>query len=245
MAQNTKKTDYVACAEQLEKSIKRCMPDANVTIITTDKLPYGDLAPNSDWKLINDWQVYDASPYEYTIKLEADMIIPESIDYWWDVLMEREVVVCTTIRDYKGEVSETRTYRQFLDDNKLPDVYNAITYFRKGDGTAQFFKVVRHVFEHWDEWKEFLKCNPNEQCTTDWAYSLACFVLGVENTTLPGDLLSMVHMKRDVNGLIFEDWTKELTYEFGDTVKINTIPQRYPFHYHIKDFCKELKKNYG
>ena len=42
-------------------------------LIKVIKLPYGDQAPDSDWKLVNDWQVYEASPYEYTIKLEADM----------------------------------------------------------------------------------------------------------------------------------------------------------------------------
>ena len=71
--------DYVTCAKALELSIKRTMPDANVTIITTEMLPSGDQAPDTDWKLQNDWQVYEASPYEYTIKLEADMISSYSL----------------------------------------------------------------------------------------------------------------------------------------------------------------------
>ena len=97
LAQNTEKTSYTDCAEKLAMSIKRVMPDAGVSIITNNRcdwsvfdhvieLPHGDLAPDSDWKLINDWQVYEASPYDYTIKLEADMYIPCNIDYWWDVL---------------------------------------------------------------------------------------------------------------------------------------------------------------
>ena len=125
MAQDTEKTSYTKCAETLKKSILRVMPDANITIITTDILPYGDLAIDSDWKLINDWQVYEASPYDYTIKLEADMYIPRNIDHWWDVLKDREVVVSSTIRNFKQEVSDVRFYRRFIDDNKLPDVYNA------------------------------------------------------------------------------------------------------------------------
>ena len=93
IAQNTDLVNYVQCAEQLAKSIIRVMPDAKVSLITDNettsdvfdqviKLPYGDQAPDSDWKLVNDWQVYEASPYEYTIKLEADMYMPTSIDYW-------------------------------------------------------------------------------------------------------------------------------------------------------------------
>ena len=69
MAQDTNKTKYTKCAEVLKKSLLRAMPNSNVTIITTDMLPHGDQAPNSDWKLINDWQVYEASPYDETIKL--------------------------------------------------------------------------------------------------------------------------------------------------------------------------------
>ena len=98
VAQNTYKTDYVKCAEVLATSIKKVMPKAKVTLISDNitfneifdsvvKFPYGDLNPLGEWKLANDWQVYKASPYEYTIKLEADMYLPKSIDYWWDVLL--------------------------------------------------------------------------------------------------------------------------------------------------------------
>ena len=93
MAQNTANVKYTHCAKALEKSIKRVMPDANVTIITTSMLPHGDLAPKGDWKLINDWQVYEASPYDETIKLEADMYMPRSIEHWWDILSQKDVVV--------------------------------------------------------------------------------------------------------------------------------------------------------
>lgn len=244
MAQNTKSTDYVACAEILRKSIYKVMPNANVTIITD--LPYGDLAPKSTWKLINDWQVYDASPYEYTIKLEADMVIPYNIDYWWDVLIEHELVVSSTIRNYKSEISDCTMYRNFIIDNQLPDVYNAITYFKKSKKAKDFFNTVRNIFENWEEYKKILKCNSDEVATTDWVYSIACHIMGIENTTLSTfKQFSMVHMKQHVNDLYSEDWTNELVYECEGHLRINTFPQYYPFHYHIKDFSKTLGEYYG
>ena len=97
---------YVKCAAALESSIRRVMPDANVTVVTTQMLPYGDQAPDTDWKLQNDWQVYEASPYDYTIKLEADMYIPRTIEYWWDILAERDLVVSTHIRNFKQEITQ-------------------------------------------------------------------------------------------------------------------------------------------
>ena len=242
MAQNTEKTSYTKCAETLKKSILRVMSDANVTIITTDMLPHGDLAMNSDWKLINDWQVYEASPYEYTIKLEADMYIPRNIEHWWDVLKNRDVVVSNTIRNFKQEISDIRFYRRFIDDNKLPDVYNAITYFKKSDGAEYFFSLVREIFENWEEYKKILKCNPNELATTDWVYSLACHIIGIEKTTLPTFTeMSMVHMKQYINGTPTENWTDTFIYEcLPNQIRVQTVPQQYPFHYHVKNFCDKI-----
>lgn len=246
MAQNTESTDYVACANVLSDSIKRTMPDANVTIITNEMLPYGDLAPNSDWKLINDWQVYEASPYDYTIKLEADMYIPRSIDYWWDVLMNRDLVVSSTIRNFKQDISDVRIYRNFIDNNNLPNVYNAITYFKKSDLAKSFYETVRTIFENWEEFTSILKCNPDELATTDWVYAIACQIHGIENTTMPIFTdMSMIHMKQYINNLAMDDWTEELIYEISpEHLRINTFVQKYPFHYHVKNFASIIAKEY-
>jgi hypothetical protein len=244
MAQNTNTTDYEYCAKILRNSIYKVMPKANVTIIT--ELPYGDQAIDSDWKLINDWQVYEASPYEYTIKLEADMIVPYNIDYWWDILCDRDIVVSNTIRNYKGEISDCVSYRNFITVNELPNVYNAITYFKKSDNADYFYKLVRNIFENWEDYKKILKCDNEEIATTDWVYSIACHIMGIENTTIPNfNQFSMIHMKQYVNNLISEDWTNELVYECESQLRINTFPQYYPFHYHIKDFSKVLGEYYG
>ena len=242
MAQDTESTSYTSCAETLKKSILRVMPDANVTIITADMLPHGDLATDSDWKLVNDWQVYEASPYDYTIKLEADMYIPRNIDHWWDVLKDRDVVVSSTIRNFKQEISDIRFYRRFIDDNKLPDVYNAITYFKKSEVATQFFMLVKEIFTNWEEYKKILKCNPQELATTDWVYSIACHIMGVENTTLPiFTEMSMVHMKQYINGTPTENWTDTFIYEcLPNQIRVQTVPQQYPFHYHVKNFCDKI-----
>ena len=242
MAQDTPSIKYTKCAEALEKSIKRVMPNANVTIITTDMLPYGDLAPNQNWKLINDWQVYEASPYDETIKLEADMYIPRNIDHWWDVLANKDIVVSSSIRNFKQEISDVRLYRRFIDDNHLPDAYNAITYFKKSDIAQDFFNIVKDVFKNWDEYKAILKCNPQELATTDWAYSIACHIMGVENTMMPNFTeMSMIHMKQYINGTVTENWTDTFIYEcLPDQIRVQTIPQQYPLHYHIKSFSDKI-----
>jgi hypothetical protein len=209
-------------------------------------LPHGDQAPDSDWKLINDWQVYEASPYDETIKLEADMFLPRSIEHWFDILSINDVTLCTKIRNYKGELSDTRVYRKFIDDNNLPDIYNAITYFKKSDTAEKFYGIVRNVFENWEEYKEILKCNPTEEATTDWVYAIASHIVGVEKTTLPNfDELSMTHMKQFVSGTSTENWTDTLVYELlPDVLRVHTYSQEYPFHYHSKSFSDKIIERY-
>lgn len=256
LAHNTNKVDYVKCAAALAKSIKTVMPNESITLVTMDlvisdyakyfdhivELPYGELEPDSEWKLSNDWQVYEASPYEYTIKLEADMYIPKDISYWWDVLYQRDLVISTTIRNYMQTVSNDRYYRRFIDQNKLPDCYNAITYFKKSETAEYFFKLVRHIFENWKDYRSTLNCKIDEPATTDWVYAIASHMLGVENTTLPAFTdMSMVHMKQMINQLNTEDWAQELIYEvLPHTLRVNTVPQMFPFHYHVKSFSDKI-----
>lgn len=258
LAENTEKTDYVKCAEVLARSIYKTMPNAKVSIITNspthrglfDKvinLPHGDLATTSDWKLINDFQVYEASPYDHTIKLEADMFLPRSIDHWWDVLKPRDIVVCTTIRNFKQDISNERHYRKFIDDNSLPDCYNAITYFKKSKKAEEFFSLVKDIFFSWDTFRDTLRCNKNEPATTDWVYALASHIMSPEVTTMPEfKEMSMVHMKQFINRASSEDWTAGFIYELRPEVfRINTIPQQYPVHYHVKNFANKLETVYG
>ena len=138
-------------------------------------------------------------------------------------------------------------YRKFITDNELPNVYNAITYFKKSEFAQTFFKTVRSIFENWEQFKELLVCNSDEIATTDFVYALACHIHGVENTTIPEFTdMSMVHMKQYINDLINEDWTKELVYELNDDcLRVNTFVQNYPFHYHIKKFSNIIEKTYG
>lgn len=260
ISQDTENSDtYQKCSEALALSIKKVMPNAKISIITNNNiknkilydkiiaLPYGDQAPNSDWKLINDWQVYEASPYEYTIKLEADLFIPRSIEYWWDILKQRDLVISTTIRNFKQEISHLHVYRTFIYDNNLPDTYNAITYFKKSELAEKFFKIVKNIFENWDDYKKILKCSPYEIATTDWVYAIAAHIVGIENCTLPNfNEMSMVHMKRLINNLPTEDWTDTFIYELlPHTLRVNTCPQIYPFHYHVKSFANKILSNYG
>lgn len=248
MAVNNAHTDYVACASTLCDSIHRVMPDALVTLITDqvitdtryDKIITITDTDTSEWKLANDWMIYDLSPYEHTVKLEADMYLPRSIEHWWDILADRELNICTTIRNFRGKISTEKYYRKTFVDSGIPDTYNAITYFKRGEIAKQFFECVRDIFENWTEYKQQLKHSSEERATTDVVYAIAAQMIGIENCTLPNFTdFSMTHMKQYVNGLTTSVWHDELVYEvLPHTFRINTYTQMYPIHYHSKGFAK-------
>jgi len=246
---NTKTTDYVACATALAHSLKQWHPDANVCLLTDHDyandifdhvvtLPYGDQDPDSTWKLSNDWQVYSASPYRQTIKLEADMIAAGPVDHWWALFELRDVVISQGCRSYRDETAESRYYRKCFDTNNLPDVYNAITYWRLSSTAQEFFDLVRRIFENWTEFKKLIKF-PEDSASTDVVYAMVAQIMGPERVTLPKGLgPTIVHMKQHINALHCCNWTKELIWE-NDPFRINTIAQWGFVHYHEKEWSNE------
>ena len=224
---------YVACANRLAGSVKAFHPDANITVVTKEMLPYGDQGG-----FANDWQMFTVSPYRQTIKLEADMIAASPIDHWWTLFEHRDVVVSQGSRDFYDRPATSRYYRKIFDVNNLPDVYNAITYWRLSYTAKEFFDWVRNIFENWTEFKTLLKF-PDLEPTTDVVYAIAAQIMGVDRVTLPPGLgPQIVHMKQHVNPLKTDDWTKELTWEHNP-FRINTVAQWGLVHYHIKEWVNE------
>lgn len=222
--------DYEACAWRLADSIKNFHPDAHITILTRDMLPHGDLGGYA-----NDWQCFQSSPYRQTIKLEADMLAAGPIDHWWTLFEQRDVVISTGARNFYGNLTKSRKYRKIFDTNNLPDVYNAITYWRLSQTAKQFFDTVRQIFTDWAECRALLKF-PEETPSTDVVYAMAARIVGEELVTLPPGIgPSIVHMKKWINLLQSDDWTKELVWE-TDPLRIQTIAQWGFFHYHKKSW---------
>ena len=259
IAQNNSTTDYVACARALAYSIRQVEPDAKICLLTDNiednqheifdyvvTFPFGNQAADSEWKLRNDWQCFYASPFRETIKLEADMVIPQSIKHWFDICSQQEVVVTIGARDYHNRLAKSRSYRKVFDDNNLLDTYNAITYWRRSQTAMLFFNAVRDIFDNWADVMATLKFTSDQPLNTDLAYAVAVRLIGEERCTLPGSVPSMIHMKQMINGLESDNWTHELIWELAPgSIRINTIEQLWPFHYHNKEFAQTLLDFYG
>lgn len=245
VAQNTNKVDYVDCARTLAKTIKFWHPDAKICLLTNETVgvdflfdyvhafPY----PVSSHAWANDWQVFHATPFRETIKLEADMLITSFIDHWWNMLRHRDIVVSTGARDWKDRDATSRYYRKVFDANNLPDVYNAITYWRRSETAQEFFNTVRSIFENWEQYRKLLKF-PEETPSTDVVYAMAANIIGPEKCTMPfAKYPRIVHMKRHIAGTERDDWYNELVWEFKNyMVRVNSAAQWGAFHYNRKEW---------
>jgi len=249
VATNTQNTDYVNCSETLAKTIKYWHPDARICLLTNENLEPDHLfdhvrefpfAINTDNPYANDWQVFDATPFRETIKLESDMLITSPIDHWWNLLRHRDVVVSTGCRDWKDQPARSRHYRQVFDANHLPDVYNAITYWRLSTTAQEFFAVVRNIFENWPHYRAMLKF-PEENPSTDVVYAIAATIVGPETCTMPfASYPTIVHMKRHIIAAKRDPWVDEMICEYRDyELRVNTMVQRGAFHYNVKNWHHE------
>lgn len=233
--------DYLSCAQQLARSIRQWHPDANISAITVKRCndPVFDHVvplPNGDQGgFANDWQCFAASPYRQTIKLEADMVIASPIDHWWDMLQHKDLVISTGARDFYDQPADSRYYRKVFDVNHLPDVYNAITYWRVSPTAQEFFRLVRNIFENWTEYKTLLKFS-DDVPSTDLVYAIAAQITGPELVTMPfASYPQIVHMKRHMIATHTSNWTQELVWE-SDPLRFNTVAQWGAVHYHVKDW---------
>ena len=242
VAVNSDTVDYLDCAKILATTIRHWDPLARICLVTDS--PYAhpiydhhrQLVPEAN-PYANDAQLFRLTPFRETIKLEADMFVVSPIAHWWDQFRHRDVVISTGCRDWQDRESTARHYRRVFDANHLPDVYNAVTYWRRSETAREFFGWVRNIFANWIEFRKLLKF-PDETPSTDLVYAMAAEIMGRDRVTLPFSTYpKIVHMKRHTAGTHTEAWTKELVWEYEDMrLRIQTVAQTGAFHYNVKEW---------
>jgi len=263
IAQNSK-YNYLELAYLQALSIKIVMPNSKYAVIA-DKptiqdfqekywtvidyvIPIqNDYARNQDQKFNNEWQVYNLTPFNETIKLESDILITRDISHWINAFRTRDLVLSTGIKNYQQVNSDCRYYRQLFDINELPDVYNGLMYFKysETETALKFFNIAREIYIHWDKIQNVLTRCVNVPASTDLVYSLAAKILGVENCTLPLDWINFVHMKPAINNWPEVPWYKAVITEMdAPMIRIGNLNQYHPVHYFEKDWAKEIIKEY-
>lgn len=211
------------------------------------EIPWEDHAKNSSWKLENEWKAIYMTPYDETIKLDADMLFPSDISYWWDLLEQSDGVFCSQPRTYRGEIITSDYYRKTFTESNLPNFYSAFFYFKKNEINFEFFKLAEFIFNNWERcFYEFLEPEHRPKVvSTDVVFALAAKILDYEsfNMSPSENVPTFVHMKSQLQNwpndqFMVEDWTKMIPIYFNRdcTLKIGNYIQTLPFHYYVKEF---------
>lgn len=187
------------------------------------------------WGWDREWETRKLSPWRRSIKLDTDVILPASIDAWWDIFANHRVLFPTRVETFRGDTITARHHRQLWDDNDLPDIYTAFYYFDdQGVDSAEFFDIARQVSEHW-AWfgTEFLRNNWDPTPRDDEIFSIAAAIYGESRCTLPGATVpAFVHMRESLQALPTDlPWHEQIHTELRDQLWIGHYPQRLPFHY--------------
>lgn len=220
------------------------------------EIPWGDLAEEEVWKLNNEWKVIYMTPYEETIKLDADFLFFQDIQNWWEMFADRpgnsNISICKHVMTYRQELADDKFYRTVFRQNNLPNAYSALSYFRQSEETTEFFKHLEYMFKHWKEYEwAHIDHAPQYIPTTDVLYALVAKIMDKENEYFTADVPTFIHMKSNGQNLgrkfLDEEWMNFLPYYFTPKLElfIGNFKQTLPFHYHIKKFLTdEIIKSY-
>lgn len=192
------------------------------------------------WNFDQEWQVKNLSPWKQTVKIDVDMLFPQSVDHWWNWFENYNILFTSSIRDFRGNTIVGRWHRQLFDDNLLPDIYTAFYYFKESKETYQYFCDVYEISKNWN-WvaKDFLIKNTNLNPRDDEIFSIAALLNGEENFFCPQSAIpQFIHLKEPLNQLPANiPWHEQIYFENNNhDFWIGHYQQFLPIHYCSKTF---------
>ena len=259
LAQNNNDTNYVRQAYALAVSIHKFNKGQKVSIITNDvveekfkwafdkiiDIPWTDQADETNWKIENRWKVYHASPYEYTIVMDADMLVLENIEHWWQELCKRDLFFVSNVTDFKGQIATSRYYRKVFDSNQLPNLYSGFYYFKKSDNVKRFFNLLELVMTNWELfYGKFAGKDYQKWCSFDVSCAIASKLMDIsQDITQKNSFITFTHMKPHLQGWqdVPEKWSKSIgQYLLQDgTLMLGNYKQTKILHYVEDEFLTD------
>ena len=253
-ALNNSNTDYIELSRELARSIKKFNKHNKVCVITNKKVDeelfdfvkvlHQDDSAEQEWKLNNEYKVFNLTPFTHTIKLEADMLFTQQTDWWWNYLWQHNQVFSYKCRNYKDEVIEKSFYRRLFYRNGLPDVYSGLHYFRRSKEAQQFFNLCETMVKDWQTVKENILINCHDkQPTTDVVYALANKIQDpLQVNKFDYEWFKFMHNKKHINKVnsIYENDNYLYPLKVKNKLYIGGYRQNRIVHYHNKALPKEL-----
>jgi len=117
-------------------------------------------------------EVYDLSPYDETLVIDADYFIMNNVlDQVWD--SENDVMINCKYRDVSGRHKENIEY---LDNFSIPMYWATVFYFKKSDFAKNLFTLISHIKYNYKYYYYLYNCSGN-LFRNDFAFSMALHIL--------------------------------------------------------------------
>lgn len=246
------------CAELLCNSIKIKNKDAKFTVVTDLKvestlfdsvevLPFNTEVTATRQ---NDWQLYWASPYEYTIAIDCNSIVMENQDNLWDYLIENHSVCFPTkCYDFRMDTLFDKKYKKWI-DYTFRKVYSNMFFFDKSEESLRYFKLLDPMCQNWrdTEYAFLQKQHTNKSFDQDTIHTLAANHSDIDVFPLHDNILSYIDMKTMWEDGVLpdeEDWTKILSVwsTQGKRLKLQNYSINNTLYYYENNFYSEKLAN--
>jgi hypothetical protein len=249
--------NYVLQACVLAMSLKISKNTTPISIITNDAvpteyaslfdkiipIPWGDMSAGRAWKVENRWKIFHATPYKETIVLDSDMLALDDIDYLWDFYKKYDLFFTTQVKTYRNEIVNDTFYRKVFVDNKLPNIYTGLHYFKKNEFAHNFYAYLEMVIKNWKQFYEQLneKSKP-EQLSIDVAAAITAKMMNCTEsiTNNLSTVSTFVHMKPRIQNwtAIGDSWQNKVSpfVTKACEIKIGNNKQSGIFHYTENSF---------
>lgn len=182
---------------------------------------------------------YDLTPFDVTLKMDADCIIPKGAD------MQRvfdKIEQCQLLNGVphtlEGKDAKTLQYRHAESAKGMPSVYSTMFGFSKVTEAHLFYQHIKMLWREWDNYA-WIKDIPK---TTDALYSVAWAASHTPSACL--HMLPFHHMKPATMGWPDhqrEDWTTSLPFHVDPEGRLYVRGMRVglPTHYFDKGFMTD------
>lgn len=212
------------------------------------ELPGDDRSRPGGWRVENYARLYDVSPYDETVTLDADMLFFADVSGWWDVMTRKNIVAATAL-NYLGQPIERNPLRSNLYEIGLPDLHNGFLYFKKGQAACRVFQRMTDFVRHWPSVCRRHFGRADVHYSSDCALLLAMRETGLEKACAnddTGGIPRFIHMKACMQPFpgvseTEREWRNHVDFHFSPDLRLTVGGVRIaePFHYHVRDFVTD------
>jgi hypothetical protein len=251
--------EYIKQAYLCALSIIATKNSYPVSIVTSDKISkeykwaFDKIIPvpwfeksDSRFQTEHRWKLYHATPYNETIVLDADVLILQNLDYLWNIFNNYEIYYPTRVFTYRKDLVTSNFYRKAFTSNNLPNVYNALHFFKKSDKSKEYYTWVELISNNWQLfYGHFCKEHFPAQPSMDITCAIAAKIMDIDTeiTNVKQDLPMLVHMKPKIQHWVqdTETWANRVGVYLTDDLKlkIGNHLQDTVFHYVDNNFVTD------